>query len=141
MDLYPHNRIRGTKYGTVSITNVALRGPEMRKELSCPICKKPKLKRLSNHLDNVHKVAGSEKAQLLREARENYVYSSPILFMDFFLSLKKIPLTYREYKMLSRYNKFVEAAWNSKSIRDLPTSLIKTLKDAHERFVLVEGHG
>ena len=112
----------------------------MRKELTCPMCKKVKLKRLSNHLEQIHKVTGSEKEDLLRKARAAYVYTIPISFTDFFISLKKIPLTCREYKMLSRCSKQVAAAWNLKSIRDLPHSLIKMLKDAYERFVLMEGH-
>ena len=111
----------------------------MRKELTCPICKKVKLKRLSNHLENVHKVTGSEKADLLRNARGAYVHTSPISFIDFFLSIRKIPLTCKEYKFLNRCNKYVEAAWDSRSIRDLPPRLIKMLKDAHERFLLMQG--
>ena len=115
-------------------------GPEMRKELTCPMCKKVKLKRLSNHLEQIHKVSGSEKEHLLKTARAAYIYATPMSFMDFFISLKKIPLTCMEYKMLSRCNKQVSAAWNSQSIRDLPHCLIKVLKDAHERFLLMEGH-
>lgn len=111
----------------------------MRKELTCPVCQKIKLKRLSNHLDKVHRVTGSEKVDLLRKARNAYVYTAPISFMDFFLSLRIMPLTCKEYKFLNQCRKHVDAAWDSRTIRDLPPRLIKMLKDAHERFLLMQG--
>ena len=112
----------------------------MRKALTCPICNKMKVKRLSTHLEMVHKISGSDKTDLLRKAREVYVYTSPISFMEFFLSLKKIPLTYREYKLLNCCNNSVEAAWVSKSVRDLPPKLINMLRSAYERLMLTQGH-
>ena len=108
----------------------------MRKELSCPLCKKVKLKRLSNHLETVHKLSGLEKIEQLNKARQSYIYTTPMTFMEFFLSLKKIPLTVKEYKLLHRNPKQLEKAWDSKSIQNLPVVVLKMLKEAHERSIL-----
>ena len=108
----------------------------MRKELTCPLCMKVKLKRLANHLETVHKLSGLDKMEQLNKARQRYIYTAPMTFIEFFLSLKKIPLTVKEYKLLHRNPKLLEKAWDSKSIQNLPAVVLKMLKDAHDRSVL-----
>ena len=108
----------------------------MRKKLTCPLCQKPKLQRLSNHLENVHRVTIVDKQELLRKAREEYVYASRMSFTEFFMSLRNIPLTAKEYKILHCYRKLAEAVWVSKTISNLPPRLLKALKDAYDRYVL-----
>ena len=101
----------------------------MRKKLTCPLCQKPKLQRLSNHLENVHRVTIVDKQELLRKAREEYVYASRMTFTN-------IPLTAKEYKILQCYRKLAEAVWVSKTFSNLPPRLLKALKDAYDRYVL-----
>ena len=100
------------------------------------MCRKVKLKRLANHLETVHKLSGLEKMEQLNKARQSYIYTTPKTFMEFFLSLKKIPLTVKEYKLLHRNPKLLEKAWDSKSIQNLPAVILKMVRDAHERSIL-----
>ena len=121
--------------------NTSILIPETTRD--CPICGKIQLKRLRNHLSQVHSTIGKfQRRQALKQSTPNSANNTFVSndttvpsFEEFFIALKFFPISKSEMDKMEIYKHEYQHAWTTNSIITLSAPALNAVRRVYKSYM------